>query len=84
MPFRLTADEKTRIRELAKVGMPQHAIAKLFGRAESTIHNAIHGKKQHTSRDLDPNAMRSLAERCPGCGGMVYVWPCLYCMSANW
>jgi hypothetical protein len=76
-----TAD---RVDALLAEGLTQRRIARKVGLCLTTVNRIANGNWQHCGRtcpadenihEVDPAS----ATRCGGCGGSVYVWPCLYC-----
>jgi len=41
------------------------------------------GPARRQAEDLGPGFDAANLRRCPGCGGMVYLWPCLACQHRN-
>jgi len=47
------------------------------GRPTTEQRDLAAARRPRWERESDP--LRDRAERCPGCGGNVYRWPCLAC-----
>jgi len=79
------------IRRLLRAGIRHAEIARRFDLAVGTIariasERRLRRRKLHllTESDLPeddqpPDYLAANLRRCPGCGGMVYQWPCLVC-----
>lgn len=75
-----------RVRELLESEQSQTSIANLLALPLATIAGIAAGRIQPSrliiEHDDPQRDAMSRAERCPGCGGMVYLWPCLACQLA--
>ena len=74
-------DEKKRseIMYLLTSGLSQRAVARRMSLSVRTVGKVFKGtwkgtRKGKASRDKKPS------DRCPGCGRMISIWPCLDCM----
>lgn len=76
-----------RVRELLEEEQPPAGIALLLGLPLATIEGIAAGRIQPSrlliEHDDPQRDAMARAERCPGCGGMVYLWPCLACQLAG-
>lgn len=72
------------ILKLHRAGWPARHIARRVGVSDMTVRRVVRGVWKPPPvalcEDDDPfREFRLLARRCPGCGGLVYQWPCLTC-----
>src|SRR5262245_66119990 len=79
------------IRRLLRAGVRHTEIARRFDLAVGTIARISSERKLRRRRlhllteadlpedDPPPDYLAANLRRCPGCGGMVYHWPCLAC-----
>ncbi len=79
------------IRRLLRAGVRHTDIARRFDLAVGTIariasERKLRRRKLHLLTEADlpeddqpPDYLAANLRRCPGCGGMVYRWPCLAC-----
>ena len=68
------------IRELYELGWSQRRIAKRFEVSTTTVYRIVHDRWHPVDQQDDPFwELKLRAERCPGCGGLVYEWPCRAC-----
>lgn len=67
--------------KLAALGWSRRLIARATGLDRTTIDRILGGPGPPDEEpDDDPlAAAKARATRCPGCGGLVYQWPCLTC-----
>jgi len=75
-----------RVRELLADASPYAAIAAETGLSEATVAAIANGSRQPSRIAVDDDhplrdEMLS-ARRCPGCGALVFRWPCLACQIA--
>ena len=79
---KLTASLRQQILELVAGGKKQAAVARRFGVSESTVSKLVKGtySMPRDHEETYHNHAAANAERCPGCGGKVYEWPCLECL----
>jgi hypothetical protein len=66
-------------------GLALRTIAKRAGISLSTVFRLTRASGRRPremvfSDDPPPGYDPALLRRCPGCGGRVYVWPCLLCL----
>jgi hypothetical protein len=75
-----------RVRELLAAQTALETIAEVTQLSPSTIAAIASGELQPSRivvDDHDPNREEILkAQRCHGCGALVYVWPCLGCQMS--
>jgi hypothetical protein len=68
------------VRKLHRQGFSQRRIARRIQISPLTVYRIVHGQWHPVNEREDPHWEQKLrAERCPGCGGLVYQWPCLAC-----
>ena len=68
------------VRELNELGWSQRKIADRLNISPTTAHRIIHGVWHPDDIQDDPFwELKLQAERCPGCGGLVYDFPCRTC-----
>ena len=68
------------IRELHELGWSQRRIAKRHEVSTTTVHRIVRDHWHPVEEHDDPFwELKLRAERCPGCGGLVYDWPCRAC-----
>jgi hypothetical protein len=79
--MRLSDEARQEIRNLAASGVLQSEIARMFEVSIPTVWRIV--THDVPRREWDPAAKTKHSNRCPGCGKMVYVWPCLACMVTN-
>lgn len=76
-----------RVRELLADGLSHAQIAASVPVGLATIEGIATGELRPSRIVVDaddPEREQMLAaRRCPGCGAMVYVWPCLGCQVAS-
>jgi len=58
-------------------GFNMRTIAQLVGVSQGTVQRALNGHFGRGWRD------KRKADRCPGCGGLVYLWPCMECVRRS-
>src|SRR5262245_16983603 len=85
----LTFPELLAIRRLLRAGVRHVEIAKRMRLSVGTISRIASDHKLRRRQHLDeadlpaddppPDYDPDRLQRCPDCGGMVYVWPCLTC-----
>jgi hypothetical protein len=88
---RLTFSEFEAVRRALAVGMRHVEIARAFRLGVWTV-DRIAARERFASDlmaeaelpedDAPPDYVADNMRRCPGCGAMVYVWPCLGCRMA--
>jgi hypothetical protein len=62
----------------------QREVAQMLAMSRVTVNRVANGKWAGYRRTVSSNATGhephpEPARRCPGCGAMVYLWPCLTC-----
>lgn len=73
----LTAHQMREIRRLRSQGLSTRKIAELVDTSRETVRRAINGEIE--PREIAPTMKQTAPRRCAGCGGMVWLWPCLTC-----
>jgi IS30 family transposase len=86
MIHRLTHENMETLYDLLESGWTQRAIARHLGVSPAAISQTL---KRHAIRRQQAIAegksddifseLKKRAKRCPGCGGLVYEWPCHAC-----
>lgn len=75
-----------RVRELLAENIPRNAIAAKVELPVETVNDIAAGRAKPSRIIVDPDDPQHEAalnsQRCPGCGGMIYRWPCLGCQIA--
>jgi CENP-B N-terminal DNA-binding domain len=80
MPLSVTPEIAQSVRKYQEQGFSQREIARRFNISLLTVHRILRGQWHPVDEREDPHWEEKLrAERCPGCGGLVYQWPCLAC-----
>jgi hypothetical protein len=69
---------RVRIVELATAGLPAEEVAAQLELSSTTVQRVLAGHFGRAARRSGNSY-----ERCPGCGGMVNVWPCVKCCSRS-
>jgi DNA-directed RNA polymerase subunit RPC12/RpoP len=64
------------IHQMAAELVPLETIARVVGCTKETVKRALDGPCPNLEMELR-------ADRCPGCGGRVLIFPCLYCRMLN-
>ncbi|HTN73748.1 MAG TPA: hypothetical protein VL096_00825 [Pirellulaceae bacterium] len=76
-----------RVRELLAEQIPPPQIAQSLALPLQTVLGIASGEQQPSrlivEQDDSPREEMLTSRRCPGCGAMVYVWPCLGCQIAS-
>ena len=68
------------IRSLDAQGWSQRKIANYHNLSTTTVFRILHGQWHPVDEREDPLwELKLRAERCSGCGGLVYDWPCRVC-----
>ena len=73
-----------RIRDLLALRLSQEKIAARLGMSPANvgkIARQLADEAPQALDDLPPGFDQRNLRRCPGCGAMVYLWPCLTCTS---
>lgn len=75
-----------RVRELLAENLPPNDIATRVALPVETVNDIAAGRAKPSriivDRDDPQHEAVVNSQRCPGCGGMVYRWPCLGCQIA--
>ena len=80
MNRRVTPEIAALARQLLDLGWPQRLIARQLHISVPTVSRIATGQWKPATQREDPLAeLEQSATRCPGCGGLVYHWPCLAC-----
>jgi hypothetical protein len=80
MSHRISQETAETIRRLAASQWPQREIARQLQVSTTSVHRVLHGTWASIDDSDDPWAkLKRQARRCPGCGGLVYEWPCRTC-----
>jgi hypothetical protein len=89
MPRTLTLPELRSIRRMLRTGCRHTEIARLLDISVGTVTRIATDRRLRYRRQLadgdlpedepPPDYQSQNLRRCPDCGGMVYVWPCLTC-----
>ncbi len=85
----ITNDVISAVQELLKSGLSGRKIAKQVGIGRGTVNNIACGKcrvkqaSENTSGSESESAFAFIypPKRCPGCGALLKVWPCIACNS---
>lgn len=78
---RLTVTDGREIRRCRDAGWPIAKIAQHVGCSRDTVKRSLAGVVEY-ARAPEPRLLArkiKSAVRCKGCGGMIYLWPCLAC-----
>lgn len=77
--FPLTSDERRQIRRLLAGNLSRRAVARMTGRGLGTV-----GRIGSLRRpgDSGPRRVRA-AYRCPGCGYLIRIRPCVICLAGG-
>jgi hypothetical protein len=76
----------TKVLQLKDSGLSQRAISRALGINRGTVGKIIHGHlprkfiAKQEIKDDEPIFPSGPPERCPGCGGLVYM-PCILCRT---
>jgi len=77
---RITPQTAQAIRRLLDAGWRQCEIARELALSPVTVCRIANGTRRACDIEDDPFAeLKLAAQRCPGCGGLVYQWPCRTC-----
>jgi len=88
----LTPSEILEIRNLLRIGVRHVDIARKLDLSVWTVARIDAERRFHCDEsaaeelpvdDAPPDYVARNLRRCPGCGAMVYRWPCLACFMAN-
>jgi hypothetical protein len=88
----LTLSEVHAIRSMLRTGMRHVDIARALDLSIWTVARIDADRRSHRDElveeeplvdDAPPDYVSHNLRRCPGCGAMVYRWPCLACCMAN-
>lgn len=95
MPHRLSLSEYQAVGRMLRAGVRQVEIARALdvslwtiARVAQTLRRRSEGwtegplEEELPELDAPPDYVAKNLRRCPGCGAMVYLWPCLACRTA--